>query len=153
MCGDGRPFMHESTLIELEKLFLALSDKTRMRLLTLMADGEVSVGYLADSLDQSQPKISRHLAYLRNMGLVSTRRDGKWIYYQIDPETPAYITRVLAETLQAVQNGDAKPRPKPQRDESAQPAKFEDEPFIEEHVNDVESEDDWTPNEMEVFLL
>jgi len=66
--------MYESALGELEKLFLALSDKTRMRLLALMADGEVSVGYLADSLNQSQPKISRHLAYLRNMGLINSPR-------------------------------------------------------------------------------
>ena len=70
-------------LTELENLFLALSDKTRLRLLALMADGEVPVGFLADKLGESQPKTSRHLAYLRNAGLVSARRDGKWIYYNI----------------------------------------------------------------------
>ena len=73
--------MDESRCAALETMFLALSDKTRLRLLTLMAGGEVSVGYLAEQLSDSQPKISRHLAYLRGAGLVSTRRDGKWIYY------------------------------------------------------------------------
>ena len=148
--------MHESTLAELEKLFLALSDKTRMRLLVLMADSEVSVGYLADALDQSQPKISRHLAYLRNMGLVSTRRDGKRIYYQIDPEVPAHISRVLAATLEAVQDGDAeksKSNDHRQRRDRVQSVRFEEKPFFEEPVNDLEAEDDWVPNEMEVFLL
>ena len=136
--------MYESKLQALEKLFLALSDKTRMRLLTLMADGEVSVGYLADSLDQSQPKISRHLAYLRNTGLVSTRRDGKWIYYQIAPETPAFVTRVLAETLHVIQNDDAT---------RYLPASRSEEIVYEENLNDIQPEDDWRPNEIEIFLL
>lgn len=67
----------------LNSLFVALSDPTRLRLLRLMATGEVSVGYLADELGESQPKVSRHLATLRSMGLVSTRREGKWVYYAI----------------------------------------------------------------------
>jgi ArsR family transcriptional regulator, arsenate/arsenite/antimonite-responsive transcriptional repressor len=146
--------MHEPTLIELEKLFLALSDRTRMQLLALMANGEVSVGYLADSLNLSQPKISRHLAYMRNMGLVSTRRDGKWIYYQIDPEMPVYITRVLAETLEAVQSGDADRRgPRSQREEKVRSIRFEEESIVEEKFDHREPADDWAPNEMEVFLL
>ena len=75
--------MIDSDFLELEKLFLALGDKTRLRLLALMADGEVSVGFLAERLGESQPKVSRHVAYLRNAGVVYTRRDGKWIYYGI----------------------------------------------------------------------
>ena len=85
--------MHKSNLIDLENLFLALSDKTRLRLLALMADGEVPVGFLADSLGESQPKTSRHLAYLRNAGLVSSRRDGKRIYYNIDRPTNSTVER------------------------------------------------------------
>jgi ArsR family transcriptional regulator len=77
--------MNKETLLEMENLFLALSDRTRLQLLSLIGSNEVSVGYLCDSLGQSQPKISRHLAYLRSAGLVSTRRDGKWIYYKITP--------------------------------------------------------------------
>jgi ArsR family transcriptional regulator len=79
--------MSDSSLADLEEFFLALSDGTRLRLLNLMRGGEVSVGYLSDELDQSQPKISRHLAYLRSAGLVETRRDGKWIYYHISPSS------------------------------------------------------------------
>ncbi len=94
-----RSIMNDNTLDDLERLFLSLSDKTRLRLVMLMKSGEVSVGYLADSLEQSQPKISRHLAYLRNAGLVSTRRDGKWIYYAIEPPQNIAANRVLMEIL------------------------------------------------------
>ena len=94
--------MQETALSALENLFLALSDKTRMRLLGLMASGEVSVGFLADELGESQPKISRHLAYLRNAGLVSTRRDGKWIYYGIEPQDDPNVSRVLNASLAAL---------------------------------------------------
>ena len=94
--------MHESNLTELENLFLALSDKTRLRLLALMADGEVPVGFLADSLGESQPKTSRHLAYLRNAGLVSSRRDGKRIYYNIDRPTNSTVERILSLTVNSI---------------------------------------------------
>lgn len=80
----------------LNSLFVALSDPTRLRLLRLMADGEVSVGYLADELGESQPKVSRHLATLRSMGLVSTRRDGKWIYYAIEPQADEIEEAILS---------------------------------------------------------
>ncbi len=80
----------------LNSLFVALSDPTRLRLLRLMADGEVSVGYLADELGESQPKISRHLATLRSMGLVSTRRDGKWIYYAIERQADDTADAILS---------------------------------------------------------
>ncbi|MBL8181604.1 MAG: winged helix-turn-helix transcriptional regulator [Blastocatellia bacterium] len=80
----------------LTSLFVTLSDPTRLRLLRLMADGEVSVGYLADELGESQPKVSRHLATLRSMGLVSTRRDGKWIYYAIEPQVDEIEEAILS---------------------------------------------------------
>ncbi len=94
--------MNEQLLAELEILFLALSDKTRLRLLSIMSGGETSVGFLAETLGESQPKISRHLAYLRNSGLVSTRRDGKWIYYQIEQNMSLSTRRVLIETLSTI---------------------------------------------------
>jgi DNA-binding transcriptional ArsR family regulator len=86
----------------LEKLFLALADKTRLRLLALMANGEVTVGYLAGQLDESQPKTSRHLAYLRGMGLTTTRRDGKWIYYGIAKQADPHADLVLRTVLSAI---------------------------------------------------
>ena len=83
----------------MERLFLALSDRTRLRLLLLMAEGEVSVGFLADSLGESQPKVSRHLAYLRSFGLVTARRDGKRIYYSVADQSDEHAGRVLSATL------------------------------------------------------
>ncbi len=142
--------MPESTLADLEKLFLALSDKTRMRLLTLMVDGETSVGFLADALGESQPKISRHLAYLRNAGIVSPRRDGKWVYYQIEPQLAPSIARVLDETLRSIMAdiGDA-----PEPPASFAPVETEERVDIQEEVSPGTYEDDWAPQEMDVFLL
>ena len=68
----------------METLFLALADKTRLRLLNLMREDEICVCYFTEALGESQPKISRHLAYLRNAGIVSARREGKWMNYKIE---------------------------------------------------------------------
>lgn len=85
----------------LDTLFLALSDPTRLRLLSLIGDGEVSVSFLADHTGESQPKISRHLAYLRDCGVVETRREGKWIYYRIadqrNPASDRILKMIVAE--------------------------------------------------------
>ncbi len=62
---------------------MALADKTRLRLLNLMRQNEVCVCFFTEVLGESQPKISRHLAYLRNAGVVEARRDGKWMHYRI----------------------------------------------------------------------
>ena len=94
--------MQESTFSELETLFLALGDKTRLKLLALLANGPVAVGLLAERLDESQPKVSRHLAYLRNAGVVTTRRDGKWIYYAIDYPADAAMRRILDTVVQSI---------------------------------------------------
>ncbi len=67
----------------METLYLALADKTRLRLLNLMRANEVCVCFFTEVLGESQPKVSRHLAYLRNAGLVEARRDGKWMHYSI----------------------------------------------------------------------
>jgi DNA-binding transcriptional ArsR family regulator len=94
--------MKESTQSGLEALFLALGDKTRLKLLEIMAAGPVAVGLLVDHLNESQPKVSRHLAYLRNVGIVATRRDGKRIYYGIKyPEDPM-IRDVLDTVLRSI---------------------------------------------------
>ena len=91
--------MDERHLDEMESLFLALSDKTRLRILAMMCDREVAVGEFTDVLGESQPKISRHLAYLRSAKLVSTRRDGKWIYYHIAEPPSSGVASLLRETL------------------------------------------------------
>ncbi len=129
---------------ELAELFLALSDKTRLRLLALMAAGEVSVGYLAGQLGESQPKVSRHLAYLRGAGLVSTRRDGKWIYYGIQAESDAAVDildaalQVMGLSTSLVSIGDAVGSPTS---------------HAVENISDETDMTPWRPNEMEIHLL
>lgn len=83
----------------METFFLALADKTRLRLLNLMRDEEICVCFFTAVLDESQPKISRHLAYLRNAGLVEARRDGKWMHYRIIEPENEVAQKVLRETL------------------------------------------------------
>jgi ArsR family transcriptional regulator len=84
---------------DLAQLFAALADPTRLRLLNLMGGREVCVCYFVEILQQSQPKVSRHLAYLRNAEIVSARREGKWMHYSIQrPEDPA-ATLILDTVL------------------------------------------------------
>ncbi len=90
--------MSES-LDEIEKVFMAFGDKTRLRLLYLMRRGEVSVNYLCGSLGTSQPKVSRHLAYLRSMDIVHTRRDGKWIFYSLNEPRSRMGSQLLRDAL------------------------------------------------------
>jgi len=84
---------------DLALLFAALSDRTRLRLLNLMDGREVCVCYFVEILRQSQPKISRHLAYLRRAGVVSARREGKWMHYKIVVPADAGAAKILRETL------------------------------------------------------
>jgi ArsR family transcriptional regulator, arsenate/arsenite/antimonite-responsive transcriptional repressor len=86
-----------------ERFFQALGDKTRLRLLNLMGDREICVCYLVEILGQPQPKISRHLAYLRNAGIVAARRDGKWMHYRIVMPPNEGAAQVLRQVLQSLQ--------------------------------------------------
>ena len=92
---------------DLAVLFAALSDRTRLRLLNLMDGREVCVCYFIEILGQSQPKISRHLAYLRRAGVVAARREGKWMHYKI--VVPAHVgaAKILRETLAVVREEKA----------------------------------------------
>lgn len=78
--------------------FAALSDQTRLRLLSLMRDREICVCYLQEVLKTNQPKISRHLAYLRKAGLVEGRRDGKWTHYRLKKQRNG-LDKVLTQAL------------------------------------------------------
>jgi len=85
-------------LAEMETLFKALADGTRLRILGLLLAGEVCVCDIQDSLKSPQSKVSRHLAYLRRAGLVETRREGLWIHYRLgtlaDPVLAAVVDAV-----------------------------------------------------------
>ena len=82
-----------------ELLFRALADRTRLRLLNLIADKEICVCYFVEILGMSQPKISRHLAYLRRAGVVAARRQGRWMHYRLLAPQDAVASAVLTETL------------------------------------------------------
>jgi ArsR family transcriptional regulator, arsenate/arsenite/antimonite-responsive transcriptional repressor len=84
---------------KVERFFQALGDNTRLRLLNLMGDQELCVCYFVEILGQSQPKISRHLAYLRSAGIVSARREGKWMHYRIVMPPNIGAAQVLQHTL------------------------------------------------------
>jgi ArsR family transcriptional regulator len=80
-------------------MFRALADGTRLRLLNLMRDGEVCVCVFTDVLRTHQPKISRHLAYLRRAGLVRARRQGKWMHYAVATPADPTMRRALEAAL------------------------------------------------------
>jgi ArsR family transcriptional regulator, arsenate/arsenite/antimonite-responsive transcriptional repressor len=83
---------------DLALFYAALSDPTRMRLLSLMRDREVCVCYLQAVLKTNQPKISRHLAYLKRADLVEARRDGKWTHYRLKKQNNG-MDKILSQTL------------------------------------------------------
>ena len=99
--------MSEDFLFDMETFFMALADKTRLRLLNLMREDEICVCFFTEVLEESQPKVSRHLAYLRNAGIVEARRDGKWMHYRIvKPENPS-AAQVLEDTLRWLESESA----------------------------------------------
>lgn len=107
----------EPALANTASLFLALGDKTRLRLLNLMRDREVCVSSFAGVLGQSQPKISRHLAYLRNAGVVEVRRDGKWMHYSISTGLDNNSRRLLVELFKWMEGQEGLDRDRIKYDE------------------------------------
>lgn len=86
-----------------DNVFKALADPTRLRCLMLLTgEAELCVCEFTHALDEIQPKISRHLASLRDQGMVLDRRQGQWVYYRLNPGLPGWVTTVLRETLQGV---------------------------------------------------
>jgi ArsR family transcriptional regulator len=86
-------------IFSMERFFQALGDNTRLRLLNLMGEQEVCVCYFVEILGQPQPKISRHLAYLRSAGIVAARREGKWMHYRIVMPANTGAAQLLQQTL------------------------------------------------------
>ena len=87
---------------QLESVFKALADKTRLRILALLGNNEVCVCHIHDSLELPQPTVSRHLAYLRRAGLVGVRRDGVWMHYQLSRSLPPTVQAVLNAAVEAL---------------------------------------------------
>ena len=88
---------NENKKFDMDRLLRALADRTRLRLLNLMGNDEVCVCFFVEILGESQPKISRHLAYLRRASIVSARREGKWMHYRITDPPNHHAARVLSE--------------------------------------------------------
>ena len=87
-----------------ELFFRALADRTRLRLLNLIGSDEVCVCFFVEILKTNQPKISRHLAYLRRAGIVSARREGQWMHYRIVEPSDGDAARVLKDTMSWLAN-------------------------------------------------
>ena len=97
--------MEKTSLGQVENFFKACSDQTRLRILNLLAaENEVCVYFMVDVLGTNQPKISRHLAYLKKMGLVETRKDGLRVNYRLASQLSVPGQRIL-ECLSACFNG------------------------------------------------
>jgi ArsR family transcriptional regulator len=86
----------DKRLETLETLFKALADRTRLRILGLLLDGEICVCHIHESLGVPQPRTSRHLAYLRRAGLVAARKDGLWVHYRL-AEMPDPVIQALVD--------------------------------------------------------
>lgn len=88
-------------MIDSNDFFDALSDETRRRLLALLvANDELCVCELSHALDLSQPKVSRHLAVMRENSVLAVRREGLWVYYRIHSLLPAWAYRILDQMVQ-----------------------------------------------------
>jgi ArsR family transcriptional regulator len=85
--------------VDKDLFFRSLADRTRLRLLNLMGKDEVCVCFFVEILKTNQPKVSRHLAYLRRAGIVGARRQGPWMHYRIVEPPDEDAARVLRDTL------------------------------------------------------
>ena len=96
--------MEKDKEIDHELFFSALADKTRLRLLNLLRDGEVCVCFFAGTLGTNNPKISRHLSYLRRAALVTARRDGKWMHYTLQKPIDPKAREVFDATMKMLED-------------------------------------------------
>ncbi|SRR5713101_4462189 len=94
--------MKSTRIATLEQLFRALADDTRLRILALLASGEVCVCHIHEALGIPQPTASRHLAYLRRTELVNTRREGLWVHYRLAVPADPKLASVLRAAIDAV---------------------------------------------------
>lgn len=94
----------------LTRVFAALADPLRLRILALLKGGEVCVCHIQGSLGVPQPTVSRHLAYLRRTGLVAARRDGHWMHYRLADAPDPVVGAVVSAALHALDHAEASAR-------------------------------------------
>ena len=138
---------------EIERVFLAFGDKTRLRLLDLLRGQEVSVNYLCETLSIDQPKVSRHLAYLRSAGMVETRREGKWIYYRLTQHQNEQCNEIIRDIL-SILFAPKSPRTSSSVSQS-EPPTARSEVLGEEEIPIIFDNSDITQrdDELEIYLL
>ena len=96
--------MRSSTALDIRpvsRLFKALGDETRLRIVALLSHGELCVCHLEEALRLSQPNVSRHLAVLRAAGVVADRREGNWVYYRLLGQDDPDCERTLRSLVQS----------------------------------------------------
>lgn len=106
--------MNGESSFDAELFFAALADKTRLRLLNLMRDGEVCVCFFASALGTNNPKISRHLSYLKRANLVTGRREGKWMHYRLNEPSEPDARKVFDAAMKLIE-GDSQMKADKQR--------------------------------------
>jgi len=92
--------VNEFGVRSLTKLFRALGDETRLRIVALLAHGELCVCHIEKALELSQPNVSRQLGILRAAGVVDARRDGSWMYYSLAPQEHESVKAMLAHLVE-----------------------------------------------------
>ena len=105
-CCSATPTPRVKDLEALTTVYAALADPTRLRILSLLGDGEICVCHIHASLDVPQPTASRHLAYLRKSGLVEARREGIWMHYRMAPQHNPVVASVVKAALHALTHTD-----------------------------------------------
>jgi ArsR family transcriptional regulator len=109
-CCNAKPTPKVKDLEALTTVYAALADPTRLRILSLLGEGEICVCHIHASLDVPQPTASRHLAYLRKSGLVAVRRDGIWMHYRVAPQENPVVASVVKAALHALTHTDISAR-------------------------------------------
>jgi ArsR family transcriptional regulator len=109
-CCSAQPTPKVKDLEALTSVYAALADPTRLRILSLLGDGEICVCHIHASLDVPQPTASRHLAYLRKAGLVEARREGIWMHYRLAPLANPVVASVVQAALHALTHTDISAR-------------------------------------------
>ena len=100
----GAELSMSSTHYAIELLFKALADRTRLRIINLIGANEICVCFLVEVLNINQPKISRHLSYLRRAKVVRARRDGKWMHYRIVELPDPHAASIFREVRRSLAN-------------------------------------------------
>src|SRR6476620_10183362 len=100
LCYDAPVMARKEKPFDRELFFRALADSTRLRIINIIGDQEVCVCFFVEILKTNQPKISRHLAYLRRAGIVAARREGIWMHYRVATPRDENAAKVLTEVRQ-----------------------------------------------------